>query len=136
MQPPPLIEVDPHGALPAYRQIADALRLHLVSGRLREGDQLPTVRALAIELGLNHNTVAEAYRILAEEGWLDLGRGRGATVIPRPGPPGPSPEASARFARRLRELVAEALGAGVPARRIARQLAAAARELAASRRRT
>lgn len=135
MQPFPLIEVDPHGALPAYRQIADALRLHLVSGCLREGDQLPTVRALAIELGLNHNTVAEAYRILAEEGWVDLGRGRGATVIPRPGP-GPTPEASARFTRRLRELVAEALGAGVPARRIERQLATAARELAASRRRT
>lgn len=135
MRPPPDITVDPDAALPAYRQIADALRLHLVAGRLGEGEQLPTVRALAVELGLNHNTVAEAYRLLADEGWLDLGRGRGATVVRRRGP-GPSPEAAGRFARRLRELLAEALGAGVPPREAERQLATAARELAALRRRT
>src|SRR5512135_816330 len=99
MRPLPAIEVDPASPLPAYRQIADALRLHLVAGRLREGEQLPAVRVLAVELGLNHNTVAEAYRILAEEGWLDLRRGRGATVVERPRPRA-TPESHARFSRR------------------------------------
>lgn len=135
MKPLPVIEVDPASPVPVYRQIADALRLHLVAGRLREGEQLPAVRALAVELGLNHNTVAEAYRILAEEGWLDLGRGRGATVVHRLDP-GPSAEATGRFARRLREILAEALAAGVPAQQVERQLATAARELADSRRRS
>jgi DNA-binding transcriptional regulator YhcF (GntR family) len=131
----PVIEIDPASPLPAYRQIADALRLHLVAGRLRAGEQLPTVRALAMELGLNHNTVAEAYRILAEEGWLDLGRSRGATVVHRAGP-GPSAEATGRFARRLREILAEALAAGVPAQQVERQLATAVREVADLRRRS
>ena len=63
---------------PAYRQIVDAVRAVLVGGALRPGDQLPPVRQLALDLGVHFNTVAEAYRILAGEGWLDLRRQRGA----------------------------------------------------------
>ena len=124
----PVIEVDLGAPAPAYRQIADAVRAHLVAGRVRSGEQLPTVRRLAIDLGLNHNTVAEAYRLLAEEGWLELGRGRGATVLARAAP-GPSPEVRGRFERRLGELAAEARAAGVPARQLRQALLSVARAL-------
>src|SRR5438094_9232626 len=103
----PLLRIDLASPVPVYRQIADALRALLVGGAFRAGDQLPTVRQVAMDLGVNHNTVAQAYRLLADEGWLALGRGQGATVLARPRPPA-DPEARARFARRLGERVAEA----------------------------
>jgi GntR family transcriptional regulator len=124
----PVIEVDLAAPAPAYRQIADAVRAHLVAGRVRSGELLPTVRRLALDLRVNHNTVAEAYRLLAEEGWLELGRGRGATVLTRTAP-GPSPEVRGRFERRLGELAAEARAAGVPVRQLRQALLAAARAL-------
>ena len=131
----PVIEIDLAGAAPVYRQVADAIRAHLVAARVRPGDQLPSVRRLALELGVNHNTVAEAYRMLAAEGWLDLGRGRGATVLAR-AEPASSPEAQARFSRRLAELVAAARAEGVPIRAVRRALLAAARTLTKERRRS
>src|ERR1700730_19257747 len=77
------IRIDLAAPTPAYRQIADAIRALLVAGELRPGERLPTVRQLAIDLAVHHNTVAEAYRILSEEGWVDLRRKRGATVVER-----------------------------------------------------
>jgi DNA-binding transcriptional regulator YhcF (GntR family) len=125
MSMPPTIRIDLGSTVPAYRQIADAIRARLVGGDFRPGDQLPTVRQIAIDLGVHHNTVAEAYRTLAEEGWLDLGRRRGATVQERSAPKA-TPKTKARFRQRLRELVAEALGAGVSADIIAAELTALA----------
>jgi GntR family transcriptional regulator len=98
-----------------------------VAGHFQPGDQLPTVRQIAIDLGVHHNTVAEAYRTLADEGWLDLGRRRGATVQERTAPKA-TPKTKARFRQRLRELIAEARGAGVTADVIAAELAALASE--------
>jgi DNA-binding transcriptional regulator YhcF (GntR family) len=56
----------------------------LVEGKLARGTPLPSVRRLAMELSVHFNTVAEAYRELAAEGWLHLQHGRGAVVIARP----------------------------------------------------
>src|SRR5260370_17282328 len=75
--------IDLSSNTPAYRQIADAIRILLVEGTLAPGDRLPPARQIALNLGIHFNTVAEAYRILAEEGWLDLKRRRGAVVISR-----------------------------------------------------
>ncbi|MGE5327451.1 MAG: GntR family transcriptional regulator [Deltaproteobacteria bacterium] len=108
-----ILQIDLNQTAPAYEQIANGLRRLLVEGAFRPGDQLPTVRRLAMDLGVHHNTVAEAYRILAAEGWLDLRRGRGATILERPNPR-PKPDAQPQFARRLNELVAKAVAAGVP----------------------
>ena len=108
----PVVQIDLSSPVAVYGQILAALRTVLVSGAMKPGDQLPTVRALAIDLGVNHNTVAEAYRLLALEGWLDLRQGRGATVLDRH-TPAPKPEDASRFAKRLEELVAEAIAAGV-----------------------
>src|SRR5688572_24683756 len=92
--------------IPAYRQIVDSLRTLIVEGCLQSGDRLPSVRQLAVRLGVHHNTVAEAYRELAADGWLDLGRRRGATVIERQAPRSSS-ETRARFSRQLRDLIAK-----------------------------
>jgi DNA-binding transcriptional regulator YhcF (GntR family) len=72
--------------IPAYRQIANDLRQHLVEERLKPGDLLPPIRQLAVDLGVHFNTVALAYRMLAAEGWLELKRRRGAAVIARNAP--------------------------------------------------
>jgi DNA-binding transcriptional regulator YhcF (GntR family) len=115
------IRIDLNDPTPAYRQIVEGLRALLVEGRLRPGDALPTVRELAIELGVHFNTVAEAYRILADEGWLELKRRRGAVVIDRASRKA-APEAGDGFARRLRQLIAEVRAEGVPIRRIKQEL--------------
>jgi GntR family transcriptional regulator len=122
MAPDARIRIDLDAEVPIYRQIADSIRAQLVAGHLRPGDQLPTVREIALDLGVHHNTVAEAYRTLAGEGWLDLGRRRGATVQERTAPKA-TPKMKARFRQRLRELIAEARGAGVAAEVIAAELA-------------
>jgi GntR family transcriptional regulator len=107
-----ILRIDLSSPVPGYRQIADGLRAMLVGGTFKAGEQIPTVRQVAIDLGVHHNTVAEAYRILAEEGWLELKRRRGAVVVERESPK-PKPEAEASLAKRLRELAAEAVGRGL-----------------------
>lgn len=61
-------------------QIAEALRAHIASGTLAPGDELPPVRQLAADLGVNLNTVARAYRELEGQGLLTSVRGRGTRV--------------------------------------------------------
>jgi GntR family transcriptional regulator len=101
------IRVTLDGPVPVYRQIVDAIRSHCVSGRLQPGEKLPTVRELAASLGIHFNTVAEAYRVLAEEDWLTLERRRGATVLDRRQPRTPAAAAHLDEGSRLRHLVAE-----------------------------
>ncbi len=124
----PRISIDTASALPVYRQIADQLRALLVAGAFRPGDRIPTVRQLAVDLMVNHNTVADAYRTLAEEGWLRLARGRGAVVRDR-GTPVSSAATRRRFAQRMRELLAEMRAAGIATPAIRSQFEAAAGEL-------
>jgi GntR family transcriptional regulator len=116
------IRIDPSRAAPAYRQVADAIRPLLVDGRLKPGDALPPVRQLAIGLGVHFNTIAEAYRSLAAEGWIELKRRRGALVIGRRRPPRPSPAQAAELVRRMGEFVAAMRAQGVPAATLAREL--------------
>ena len=108
------VRVDLQATEPVWRQIADQIRAALMQGRMRPGARLATVRELALDLGVNHNTVAEAYRQLAAEGFLRLLRGVGAVVLERETPRAAAGEQE-RFGRRLRLLVAEARAAGVPA---------------------
>ena len=116
------ITVDLDSATPAYRQIVDAVRTYLVDGSLGPGDQLPPVRQLAVDVGVHFNTVAEAYRTLADEGWLDLRRRRGAVVIAREKPAATEPDERGRLTRRLRELVAELQARGLSRDDIADEL--------------
>ena len=122
------IRIDLSSPAPAYRQIVDAIRTLLVEGALPPGTDLPSVRRLAIDLGVHFNTVGEAYRELAEEGWIDLRQGRGATVIER-GAPTASPERLSEFRLELRNLIARMRAAGVPPARIGAELRAATENL-------
>jgi GntR family transcriptional regulator len=116
------LRIDLKSTIPVYRQIVDGLRILLVNGELNTGDQLPPVRRLALDLGVHFNTVAEAYRNLADEGWLDIERRNGARVVPRAVPILADPETEHAFQRRLRELVAEVQSRGFARGRIAHEL--------------
>ena len=122
------LRIDLDSAVPAYRQIVDGLRILLVSGKLAPESELPSVRRMAIDLGVHFNTVAEAYRLLAEEGWLDLRHGRSAKVIYRDAPDAAS-DTMKQFGYRLRALSAEMLAKGAKADDLRAALCAAAEEL-------
>jgi GntR family transcriptional regulator len=109
----PSIKINPDSPVAAMRQIVDALRVELVEGRLKPGDSLPSVRRAAIDLGLHFNTVAEAYRQLAEEGWLELKHGRSARVADRQQPRA-TRQTVEGYRQRLRELVSQMRAAGIP----------------------
>lgn len=113
--------IDPASAVPVYRQVVDNLRSLLVEGALGAGDMLPTVRELGLELGVHFNTVAEAYRQLAAEGWLELKRGRGAVVTER-STPAEQPEAAEQFRRSLRQLIAQVRADGLSTRAVRKEL--------------
>ena len=132
MKAAPIIRIDLASTVPAYRQIANAIRALLVDGSFPVGNPLPTVRRLAIDLGVHHNTVAEAYRVLSEEGWLDLRRRHGAIVLDR-SRPRPSREARPSLVQRLRELTAEAQAAGLAPAVIADSMRTVATELTAGK---
>lgn len=117
------IAIDLSAPEAAYRQIADQVRLLVLEGLLKPGDSLPGVRRLSLDLGVHFNTVAEAYRQLAAEGWVDLSHGRTARIRTRE-IPSPEPENMGRFRDRLRSLVGEMRGMGFSSDRIRRELRA------------
>jgi DNA-binding transcriptional regulator YhcF (GntR family) len=116
------VQLDMSSSIPAWRQIADQLRALLVEGLLKTGDSLPPVRRLALDLGINFNTVAEAYRALAQEGFLEIVHGHGARVVDRQTAARPGPELADEFRRKLRELVAGVRARGLSAKKVASEL--------------
>lgn len=74
------IVVDENDRRPIYQQVADGIRALIAGGELKEGAQLPPVRQLASDLGVNLNTIATAYRELQAEGLINVRHGSGAVV--------------------------------------------------------
>lgn len=72
--------LDPHSGVPAYRQIIDQVLAGIASGALAPGDQLPTVRQLAVDLTVNPNTVVRAYRELEIRAVLETQQGTGTFI--------------------------------------------------------
>ncbi|MCL4402025.1 MAG: GntR family transcriptional regulator [Acidobacteria bacterium] len=116
------LRIDLASPVPLYRQIVEALRTRLVEGAIVPGDVLPSVRRLAAELGIHFNTVAQAYRDLAEEGWLEVSHGKPVKVIERHAPRPADPTAVEAFRTRLRRLVAEARAQGIARRTVLSEL--------------
>jgi len=80
------LQLDFRSGLPIYIQIVNQVQQRVVSGALKPGDQLPTVRALALELRVNFNTVARAYRLLDEARIISTQQGRGTYITEIPPP--------------------------------------------------
>ena len=124
-----IFQIDLASRAPVYQQIAGEIRALLVTGQLAPGASLPTVRQLAVDLNVHHNTVANAYRILAGEGWLDLQRRRGARVLPRLKPAPLKRGTHNTFRTDLKRLLARAVAEGISPRAIVRHLAISARHV-------
>jgi GntR family transcriptional regulator len=75
--------LDPASGVPFYRQVIDQVLLAVADGRLKPGVQLPTVRALAVELSVNLNTIARAYREMEIRGIVETQQGTGTFVSDR-----------------------------------------------------
>jgi GntR family transcriptional regulator len=106
-----MIRIDLNKPQPLEEQITAALRQALAQGTLAPGDDLPPVRQLAGDLGVHWNTVARAYRRLADEGLLSVRRGKGAVART---PPRAAPRLSRHSVReRFSSTVAEALLGGL-----------------------
>ena len=74
--------LDPKCGVPFYRQIIDQIRYGVASGNLEVGEQLPTVRALAVQLKVNLNTVSKSYRELEIQSVLETQQGTGTFIGP------------------------------------------------------
>jgi GntR family transcriptional regulator len=72
--------LDPKNGVPLYRQIINQIRFGMASGQLKTGEQLPTVRALAVELKVNLNTIAKAYKELEIQNALESHQGTGTFI--------------------------------------------------------
>ena len=77
------LTIDTESRKPIYEQVADGLKELIARGELKEGVTLPPVRQLAVDLGVNLNTVAAAYRQLQSEGLITVKHGSGAVVSSR-----------------------------------------------------
>jgi GntR family transcriptional regulator len=79
---PTLFTVDPRSGVPLYLQLIEQVKRAVALGVLGPGEQLPTVKALALHLTINPNTVARAYRDLERDGIIETSPGRGSFIRP------------------------------------------------------
>lgn len=77
------LEVDLHSSKPVYQQLVDQVKHAVASGRLREGDKLPSIRDVAVAVRVNRNTVARVYTELEREGIVTMRPGQGCFVTAR-----------------------------------------------------
>jgi len=75
-----LLEINHRSGQPIYRQVVEQIRRQIMAGRLREDEQLVSVRELAAELNVNPMTISKAYSLLEHEGLLERRRGVGLFV--------------------------------------------------------
>ena len=108
-----IVSVDPRDRTPIYAQLDRALRAAIATGRLSAGDQLPTVRQLAVELSVNANTVARVYAELERAGILETRRGVGTFVSATPAQAHPPKQHERRLRPFITRLLADASAAGL-----------------------
>ncbi len=100
-----VFRLDAHSGVPVYRQLIDQVLTAVATGTLRSGDQLPTVRQVAVDLAINPNTVMRAWREMEIRGILDTQQGTG-TFIAEQKPPLPQQERSRQLRLMAEEFVA------------------------------
>ena len=110
--PASLVSIDARDSTPIYAQLDRALRAAIAAGRLSPGDQLPTVRQLAVELRVNANTVARVYAELDRAGILETRRGVGSFISATPAQARPPQEHQRRLRAFVTRLMGDAAAAG------------------------
>ena len=80
-----MLNLDYRDARPIYEQVKDGLRRLMVTGVIREGEKLPSVRTMASALAINPNTIQRAYEALESEGYLYSVPGKGSFAAPHTG---------------------------------------------------
>ncbi|MBV9104187.1 MAG: GntR family transcriptional regulator [Candidatus Eremiobacteraeota bacterium] len=108
----PVFTVDPRSGVPLYLQLIEQVKRAVALGTLIPGEQLPTVKALALDLTINPNTVARVYRELERDGVIETSPGRGSFVRPN-GEPGARRTADDVAERSFAEAVREARALGL-----------------------
>ena len=117
-----VVTIDPRDATPIYAQLERGLRAAIAAGRLRVGDQLPTVRQLAVDLRINANTVARVYAELERGGVLETRRGVGSFVSAGPGDARSPREHERRLRAFVTRVLADAAAGGFTRDEVARAL--------------
>src|SRR5229473_374881 len=117
-----LVTIDPRDPTPIYAQLERGLRAAIAAGRLRPGDQLPTVRELAVELKVNANTVARVYSELERADVLETRRGVGSFVLATAAKARPPHEHERRLRAFATRVLGDAAAAGFTARELAVEL--------------
>jgi GntR family transcriptional regulator len=107
-----VVAIDPRDSTPIYAQLDRAVRAAIASGRLHPGDQLPTVRQLAVDLQINANTVARVYADLERSGILETRRGVGSFIRANATEARSPDEHSRRLRAFVTRLLADASAAG------------------------
>ena len=107
-----LFVIDPRDRTPIYAQLDHGLRAAIATGRLRPGDQLPTVRQLAVDLQINANTVARVYSELERAGIIETRRGVGSFIAATPEQAHPPRERERRLRQFVTRVLADADRAG------------------------
>ena len=107
-----LVALEPKDPTPIYAQLDRGLRAAIATGRLQVGDQLPTVRQLAVELRVNANTVARVYAELERAGVLETRRGVGSFVAATESRARSTEEKARRLEAFVTHVLADAAAAG------------------------
>jgi GntR family transcriptional regulator len=108
-----LVSVDQRDPTPIYAQLERGLRAAIATSRLRPGDQLPTVRQLAVELQVNANTVARVYAELERAGVIETKRGVGSFISATPAQAHPPREHDRRLRAFATRVLADAEAVGL-----------------------
>ena len=107
-----IVSIDLRDPTPIYAQLERAFRAAVASGRLKPGEQLPTVRQLAVDLQVNANTVARVYASLERAGFIETKRGVGSFITATPAQAHPPRDHDRRLRGFVTRVLADAAQAG------------------------
>jgi len=106
------LAIDLQSDVPIYTQIAESIIEGIAKGELVKGESLPSVRSLAVDLGVNLHTVNKAYHLLKQEGYVQINRKQGVIIEPNAFPSADN-TFTQRQQQRLKPIIAEAICRGM-----------------------